>query len=280
MWPRRRSTGRSPGPRACGRRPGSSSSPTTSPTSSRSAPRPPPRHQPPPPRPPTPTPTSAPPRMDLPPAGGRTPALVSAVPAARPPPTAGPPPPPPPPQPTCGRAAVRARPRRLEGALLRLRRQQQQDAELTGLVLTAPADAIATATQATFDSLPEATYQSGGALVVSGDGRFFSPEAAQTILRIAAANGVRRCWVGTGTLMATPAVSATIRDRTGAAGEKAFGAFILTASHNPGGPDEDFGIKVRHLRSRPPRLVACRRTDLGTPCRSTTARTGARPRRA
>ena len=59
-----------------------------------------------------------------------------------------------------------------------------------------------------------------------------------------------------------------------------FGAFILTASHNPGGPDEDFGIKVRHLRSRPPRLVACRRTDLGTPCRSTTARTGARPRRA
>ena len=136
-------------------------------------------------------------------------------------------------------------------------------------------------TQATFDSLPEATYQSGGALVVSGDGRFFSPEAAQTILRIAAANGVRRCWVGTGTLMATPAVSATIRDRTGAAGEKAFGAFILTASHNPGGPDEDFGIKVRHLRSRPPRLVACRRTDLETPCcRSTTARTGARRRRA
>ena len=92
--------------------------------------------------------------------------------------------------------------------------------------------------------------------MVSGDGRFFSPEAAQTILRIAAANGVRRCWVGTGTLMATPAVSATIRDRTGAAGEKAFGAFILTASHNPGGPDEDFGIKVRHLGSRPPGLAA------------------------
>jgi len=60
---------------------------------------------------------------------------------------------------------------------------------------------------------------------------------------MAAANGVRRVWVGLNSLMSTPAVSAVIRERTGADGSKATGAFILTASHNPGGPTEDFGIK-------------------------------------
>ncbi|CAE5963714.1 unnamed protein product [Arabidopsis arenosa] len=60
---------------------------------------------------------------------------------------------------------------------------------------------------------------------------------------MAAANGVRRVWVGQNSLLSTPAVSAIIRERVGADGSKATGAFILTASHNPGGPTEDFGIK-------------------------------------
>ncbi|XAR63658.1 Phosphoglucomutase (alpha-D-glucose-1,6-bisphosphate-dependent) [Bertholletia excelsa] len=60
---------------------------------------------------------------------------------------------------------------------------------------------------------------------------------------MAAANGVRRIWVGQNGLLSTPAVSAVIRERVGSDGSRASGAFILTASHNPGGPHEDFGIK-------------------------------------
>ncbi|KAF3786867.1 Phosphoglucomutase cytoplasmic 1 [Nymphaea thermarum] len=63
------------------------------------------------------------------------------------------------------------------------------------------------------------------------------------IIKMSAANGVRRVWVGQNGLLSTPAVSAVIRERVGADGSKASGAFILTASHNPGGPHEDFGIK-------------------------------------
>ncbi|KAJ7942929.1 Disease resistance protein [Quillaja saponaria] len=83
----------------------------------------------------------------------------------------------------------------------------------------------------------------GATLVVSGDGRYFSKEAIQIITKMAAANGVRRVWIGQNGLLSTPAVSAVIRERVGADGSKAAGAFILTASHNPGGPHEDFGIK-------------------------------------
>ena len=57
---------------------------------------------------------------------------------------------------------------------------------------------------------------------------------------MAAANGVSEIWVGKDGLLSTPAVSAVIRNRSGG---KAYGGFILTASHNPGGPKEDFGIK-------------------------------------
>ncbi|KAG9158652.1 hypothetical protein Leryth_021998 [Lithospermum erythrorhizon] len=60
---------------------------------------------------------------------------------------------------------------------------------------------------------------------------------------MSAANGVRRVWVGQNGLLSTPAVSCVIRERVGHDGSKANGSFILTASHNPGGPNEDFGIK-------------------------------------
>jgi phosphoglucomutase len=97
--------------------------------------------------------------------------------------------------------------------------------------------------QATFDALKAVgTDVTRGSLVVGGDGRYFNPEAIQLILKIAAANGVSRVWVGQAGLLSTPACSAIIRER-GPRWQKAFGAFILTASHNPGGPDADFGIK-------------------------------------
>ncbi len=78
---------------------------------------------------------------------------------------------------------------------------------------------------------------SGQTLVVGGDGRYFNREAIQTILRMAAANGFGRVLVGQGGILSTPAASCVIRKYA------AFGGLILSASHNPGGPDEDFGIK-------------------------------------
>ncbi|XP_034573833.1 phosphoglucomutase, cytoplasmic 2 [Setaria viridis] len=96
--------------------------------------------------------------------------------------------------------------------------------------------------QSTFNALP-AKEVKGATIVVSGDGRYFSKDAVQIITKMAAANGLRRVWVGQNSLMSTPAVSAVIRERIGEDGSKATGAFILTASHNPGGPTEDFGIK-------------------------------------
>ncbi|KAK9118065.1 hypothetical protein Scep_016158 [Stephania cephalantha] len=96
--------------------------------------------------------------------------------------------------------------------------------------------------QSTFNAL-SAEKVKGATLVVSGDGRYFSKDAIQIIIKMSAANGVRRVWVGQNGLLSTPAVSAVIRERVGADGSKASGAFILTASHNPGGPHEDFGIK-------------------------------------
>eukprot|EP00927_Polykrikos_kofoidii_P053404 TRINITY_DN478_c0_g1_i2.p1 TRINITY_DN478_c0_g1~~TRINITY_DN478_c0_g1_i2.p1 ORF type:complete len:596 (+),score=123.32 TRINITY_DN478_c0_g1_i2:60-1847(+) len=81
----------------------------------------------------------------------------------------------------------------------------------------------------------------GGTLVVSGDGRFWNPEAIQIIIKMAFANGVGRVWCGTGGLLSTPATSAVIRARGD--GFVPFGGFICSASHNPGGIDDDFGIK-------------------------------------
>jgi phosphoglucomutase len=74
-------------------------------------------------------------------------------------------------------------------------------------------------------------------LVVGGDGRYYNRQAVQAILRIAAANGCARAILGQGGIFSTPAVSHLIRKH------QARGGFVLSASHNPGGPDEDFGIK-------------------------------------
>ncbi|MBP1597432.1 MAG: phosphoglucomutase/phosphomannomutase family protein, partial [Acidobacteria bacterium] len=82
-------------------------------------------------------------------------------------------------------------------------------------------------------------------LVVGGDGRFFNRAAIQIILRMAAANGFGRVLVGRGGLLSTPAMSAVIR-RHGA-----MGGLLLTASHNPGGPGEDFGIKYNTRNGGP-----------------------------
>jgi len=88
--------------------------------------------------------------------------------------------------------------------------------------------------QAIFDTQPTLR---GGSLVLGGDGRYYNREAIQIILRMAAANGVKRVLVGREGLLSTPAASCVIRKH------KADGGIILSASHNPGGPDEDFGIK-------------------------------------
>ncbi len=96
--------------------------------------------------------------------------------------------------------------------------------------------------QAVFDTQRELV---GGTLVLGGDGRFFNREAIQIILRMAAANGVDRAIVGQNGLLSTPAASCVIRKYAAA------GGLILSASHNPGGPDGDFGIKFNTANGGP-----------------------------
>src|SRR6202789_2352409 len=88
--------------------------------------------------------------------------------------------------------------------------------------------------QSTFNSLEG--FQ-GKTLVLGGDGRFFNREAIQVVIKIAAANGFGRVLVRKGGILSTPAVSARIRAL------HAYGGIILSASHNPGGPHGDFGVK-------------------------------------
>lgn len=88
--------------------------------------------------------------------------------------------------------------------------------------------------QAIFDSLEAFA---GTTLVVGGDGRFYNREAIQIVLRLAAANGFGKVVVGRGGILSTPAASNLIRTLG------AYGGIILSASHNPGGPTADFGIK-------------------------------------
>jgi len=86
---------------------------------------------------------------------------------------------------------------------------------------------------------------SGQTLVLGGDGRYFNRNAIQTILHMAAAHGVARILVGRGGILSTPAVSCVIRKHA------AFGGIVLSASHNPGGPDGDFGIKYNIANGGP-----------------------------
>ncbi|MGN6683427.1 MAG: alpha-D-glucose phosphate-specific phosphoglucomutase [Devosia sp.] len=88
--------------------------------------------------------------------------------------------------------------------------------------------------QSVFDSLDGFK---GKTLVIGGDGRYHNDVAIQTIIRMAAANGFGKVMVGQNGILSTPATSHIIRHY------KTFGGFILSASHNPGGPQGDFGIK-------------------------------------
>eukprot|EP00270_Netrium_digitus_P003216 TRINITY_DN1364_c0_g1_i1.p1 TRINITY_DN1364_c0_g1~~TRINITY_DN1364_c0_g1_i1.p1 ORF type:complete len:644 (+),score=211.98 TRINITY_DN1364_c0_g1_i1:34-1932(+) len=98
--------------------------------------------------------------------------------------------------------------------------------------------------QALFNSLP-AEDVAGSLLVLGGDGRYFNKDASQIIIKIAAGNGVGKILVGKDGIMSTPAVSAVIRK------QKAYGGFIMSASHNPGGPKYDWGIKFNYSSGQP-----------------------------
>eukprot|EP00823_Brevimastigomonas_motovehiculus_P001305 TRINITY_DN11822_c0_g1_i1.p1 TRINITY_DN11822_c0_g1~~TRINITY_DN11822_c0_g1_i1.p1 ORF type:complete len:675 (+),score=191.41 TRINITY_DN11822_c0_g1_i1:46-2025(+) len=98
--------------------------------------------------------------------------------------------------------------------------------------------------QSIFNCLPQNELR-GCALVLSGDGRYYNDVVIETVLRMAAANGVGKVILGQNGLMSTPCVSAVIRSF------KAYGAIILTASHNPGGPKADFGIKYNCANGGP-----------------------------
>ncbi len=96
--------------------------------------------------------------------------------------------------------------------------------------------------QATFDCIES---KAGGTLVVGGDGRFFNREAIQIIVKMAAANGFAKVLVGHGGILSTPATSCIIRKY------KAVGGIVLSASHNPGGPYADFGVKYNVANGGP-----------------------------
>lgn len=89
--------------------------------------------------------------------------------------------------------------------------------------------------QAVLEGIPTGAKDS--TLVVGGDGRYYSPECIQKIVKVAAGNGVKHLIIGQHGIFSTPAVSHIIRIR------EATGGILLTASHNPGGPKADFGIK-------------------------------------
>ena len=104
---------------------------------------------------------------------------------------------------------------------------------------------LANFVQSVFDAVrPEGGF-AGCALVVGGDGRYFNLAAIQQVIRIAGGNGFARLLVGQGGILSTPAASCVIRKHG------AFGGLILSASHNAGGPDGDFGIKFNGANGGP-----------------------------
>ncbi|PZQ62852.1 MAG: alpha-D-glucose phosphate-specific phosphoglucomutase [Sphingomonas taxi] len=96
--------------------------------------------------------------------------------------------------------------------------------------------------QSVFDVVED---KAGATLVIGGDGRYLNREVIQTAIRMAAAAGFARVVVGQGGILSTPAASNVIRRRG------AIGGLVLSASHNPGGPDEDFGIKYNVANGGP-----------------------------
>ena len=96
--------------------------------------------------------------------------------------------------------------------------------------------------EASFRTLPG---MKSGTLVLGGDGRYGNLRAIDVILRMGAAHGLQKVIVTTGGILSTPAASNLIRQR------QAIGGIILSASHNPGGPDGDFGVKVNGANGGP-----------------------------
>jgi phosphoglucomutase len=96
--------------------------------------------------------------------------------------------------------------------------------------------------QSVFDVVED---KAGATLVIGGDGRFHNRPVIQTAIRMAAANGFGKVLVGKGGIMSTPAASCIIRKHG------TIGGLVLSASHNPGGPDEDFGIKYNIANGGP-----------------------------
>ena len=101
---------------------------------------------------------------------------------------------------------------------------------------------VANFVQAIVDALAEDQRRR---LVVGGDGRYFNAEAIQTILKLLVGNGIAEVLVGADGILSTPAVSNLIRQ------SKADGGIVLSASHNPGGPGKDFGIKFNNASGSP-----------------------------
>ncbi len=104
---------------------------------------------------------------------------------------------------------------------------------------------LANFVQSVFDAVRPDQGFAGQTLVVGGDGRYFNLEAMQLVIRIAAGNGFARVLAGRDGILSTPAASCVIRKRG------AFGGLILSASHNAGGPDGDFGIKFNAANGGP-----------------------------
>ena len=102
-------------------------------------------------------------------------------------------------------------------------------------------------TQSIFDAHDSKQY-SGKSIVLGGDGRYYNDKAINVILKIAAGNGISKVILAENGIMSTPNISLLVREQPK---DSCFGAIILTASHNPGGEHEDFGIKFNNSQGAP-----------------------------